>query len=442
MMNREPDQLPTELVDRFTQQFVRFLGIEAVAGAILLVCIVIALGMANSPFSEKYLAFWEMELGFSVRHADWSRSLQHWINDALMTLFFFVVALELKREMVLGELRTPRLAALPLAGAVGGMVVPVGVYLILSSTGADAQGWGAVMSTDTALVVGALAVLGRRVPEALRLFLLALAIFDDIGAILVVAAKYGTALNWFFLTCAGAGCVLVACATWVGIRSLGFYAVAGLAIWCAFDASGVHATVTGVILGLMTPARSWVSGNRLHAILGRVVAHAPIERGKVDVQGRLDVHRAGIAARESESPIERLEFDLHPWVAFAILPLFALANAGVHFDSADLRGSVIVATFGAFVIGKPVGVLLFSLVAVKMRLALRPADLPWKSIAAGSMLTGVGFTMALFISGLAFPPQVLPSVKLGILVSSAVAMLAGLGALWWIDKGMKLRSTV
>jgi NhaA family Na+:H+ antiporter len=354
-----------------------------------------------------------------------------------MTLFFFVIALELKRELVLGELRDPRAALLPVAAAIGGMVVPVSVFLLIVGGGPGASGWGTVMSTDTAFVIGCLAVLGSRIPESLRLFLLSLAIFDDVGAILVVAVGYGGALNWLALGAAGAGLVAVAAIARLGVRSIPVYFAMGGVIWLAFDASGIHATLTGVILGLMTPARSWVSDRRLHAILDRVVAYPPGDHWSNDTAARDDLNKAGIATREALSPIERLEIALHPWVAFGILPLFALANAGVPMIAAKFDPTLTTAIFAAFVAGKPVGVILFSFLAVKSRLVIRPSELSWGLLAAGGLLTGIGFTMALFIAELAFDSALLNSVKLGVMVASVISAAAGFLALIWLTSSRR-----
>lgn len=433
-------RLPKEPADLFTRPFLRFIRIESMAGGALLLCAVVALVLANTPWSASYLSFWDIRAGLSFGDIEFSRSLKHWINDALMTLFFFLVALELKREMILGELRNPRLAALPLAGALGGMIVPVALYLWLLRRGAGSNGWGTVMSTDTAFVIGCLALLGSRVPESLRLFLLALAIFDDIGAILIVAIGYGQAFNGPSLVLAGIGIALIAGIARLGIRSIPVYFVIGAGTWLAFDASGIHPTLTGVILGLMTPARSWISDNRLHAILDRVVAYPPGDHWSGDTIGRQDLHRASVATREALSPIERLEISLHPWVAFFIMPLFALANAGVVIAPATFDASLALAVFVGFVAGKPIGVLLFSAIAVKLRLAIRPDDLPWKVLGAGAVLTGIGFTMALFIADLAFRPDHLDTVKLSIVSASVVSAAAGLIALTYLTPRRNTRT--
>jgi NhaA family Na+:H+ antiporter len=430
-------RLPEVPADWLTRPLMRFLRIEAVAGAVLLLSTLLALVLSNAAWSSQFIAMWEIHAGFRLGDIEFSRSLRSWINDALMTLFFFVIALELKRELVLGELRDRRMAALPLAAAFGGMVAPVGLYLLLARGGPGASGWGAVISTDTAFVIGCLATLGSRIPQSLRLFLLSLAIFDDIGAILVVAIGYVEALNWIAIGYAGFGLAIVAVIARLGIRSILVYFAIGGGIWLALDASGVHATLAGIILGLMTPARSWVSDRRLHAILDRVIAYPPGDHWSSDNAAQLDLRQAGVAAREAVSPIERLEFALHPWVAFMILPLFALANAGVSLSSASVDQTLTISVFAAFVVGKPAGVVLFSLLAVMLNIATRPSELSWGLLAAGSLLTGIGFTMALFIAGLAFQPNLLDSVKIGVLSASVTSAAAGFLALAWITSSRR-----
>ena len=305
----------------------------------------VALLLSNSPWADAFLGFWETPLGFHVGSRSAIRSLKEWINDGLMTLFFFLVALELKREIVLGELGHPRVAALSVAAAIGGMLVPAAVYLILESGQAGAAGWGTVMATDTAFVIGCLALLGSRIPSSLRVFMLSLAIVDDIGAILVVAIGYSSHVAWVPLAVGVAACFLVRGMAAIGIRSVAVYGVAGAMVWAAFDASGIHATVAGVVLGLLTPARRWVSDDRLYALLNQVIAHPSGQSGSGTTPDRRTLQVAEIAAREALSPVERLELALHPWVGFAVMPLFALANAGMaisthEFHQSGRRGSL------------------------------------------------------------------------------------------------------
>ncbi|MCT8970551.1 Na+/H+ antiporter NhaA [Microbaculum marinisediminis] len=426
-----PD-LPHELADRFTVPFARFLKVEAATGLLLLLAATAAMALANSPWSGPFLAFWETPIGLHFGPWDFSRSLQHWINDGLMTFFFFVIALELKRELVLGELRHPRLAALPLAGAVGGMLVPVFLYLAFMSGKPGAHGWGTVMATDTAFVIGCLALFGNRIPASLRLFLLSLAIFDDVGAILVVALGYGASLNWAGLGLAIAGLAVVAVSARVGIRSIPVYFLLGGMIWLFIDASGIHATVAGVVLGLMTPARAWVSDARLRGILERVLAYPVGEHWSGDTADRRDLRTAGVAVTESLSPVERLELMLHPWAGFVIMPIFALANAGVSISVDDIGQPVSVAIVVGLVLGKPIGVMAFSWLAARTGLATKAPDLSWRFMTAGAFLTGIGFTMAVFIAGLAYSPAMIDAAKIGILFGSVISAALGLSMLVWL----------
>ena len=424
--------LPPEMADRFTRPLARFLKIEAGAGVILLLATLAALILSNSKLSTPFLAFWETPIGVHFGSLDFTRSLRNWINDALMTLFFFVVALELKRELILGELRNLRMTALSFAGALGGMLVPASLYLALMAGQPGMQGWGTVMATDTAFVVGCLALFGSRIPATLRLFLLSLAIFDDMGAILVVAIGYGDVLNWAALVLGLLGLAVVAGTARIGVRSVLVFFLLGGLVWFCFDASGIHPTIAGVVLGLMTPTRGWVNDKRLRAILGRVLSYPIGDHWSGDTTERHDLRRAGTAATEALSPVERLEMMLHPWVGFAIMPIFALANAGVAISGADVGQPVSVAIFAGLVFGKPVGVLAFSWLALRLGLATRALGLSWPLLAAGGLLTGIGFTMSLFIAGLAYAPAMLNAAKIGILAGSAVSAAAGVLMLAWL----------
>jgi NhaA family Na+:H+ antiporter len=432
LMNGALGRLPREPVDRLSRPFARFLRIEAIAAGALLLCAALALAVSNSPWSDAYLAFWETPLGIAFGDAGLSRSLKRWIDDGAMTLFFFVVALELTRELVLGELRSPRKTLFALAAAVGGMLVPALVFLAIERGEAAARGWGIAMATDTAFVVGCLALLGRRIPRDLRVFLLSVAIFDDVGAIAVIAIGYGGAVDWVAVACAAAALLAIAAMGRVGIRRVAAYAALGIAVWLALDASGLHPTLAGVLLGLMTPARSWVSDTRLHAILDRVVAYPRGEHWSGDTRDRQDLQRAGVAAREALSPLERIEMGLHPWVAFAILPLFALANAGLPLGGHAVDWRLAIAVAVGLCCGKPAGVLLFAWLAARLGIGTRPPGLRWPVLAGGALLTGIGFTMALLVAELALDARHLDAGKIGILLGSAVSAAAGLGMLRWL----------
>lgn len=422
-------RLPKERIDRLSQPFLRFLRIEAAAGAILLMSTVFAVALSNSPLADTFLGLWELPLGIRLGALEITRSLRSWINDGLMTLFFFLVALELKRELVLGELRHPRVAALSIAAALGGMLVPAVLFLLLQWGQPGEAGWGTVMATDTAFVIGCLALLGSRVPPSLRIFMLSLAIVDDIGAILVVAVGYGHHFRWEAVALSALGFAMMHGMARLGVRSLPAYFLGGILIWIAIDASGIHATLTGVILGLMTPTGRWVSGARLRAILDQVDAHPSGQHRRGDIDDRMALHMAEAAARETLSPVERLEAMLHPWVAFLIMPLFAFANAGVALSFGELTSSLTLAVFLGFVLGKPAGVLTFSWLALRVGIAVRPPDLSWRLLTGGSLLAGIGFTMAIFIANLAFSPDLIDAAKLGILSASVVSAAAGLALL-------------
>ena len=426
-------RLPKVLADRLTKPFARFLRIESAAGAILLISATAALAMSNSPWADRWSEVWETPVGLRLGPVEFARSVREWINDGFMTLFFFLVALELKRELILGELRNPRLAALSITSAVGGMTVPAGLYLLLLAGRPGAAGWGTVMATDTAFVIGCLALLGRRAPQSLRVFMISLAIVDDIGAVLVVAIGYGGRIEWLPLAGAAVGVAVVRAMGRVGVRNVSAYAVAGGAVWLAVDASGLHATVTGVVLGLMTPARRWVSDERLYAILDRVVSHPAGDHGSGDTRDRATLQVAELAARESMSPAERLQVAFHPWVGFVVMPLFALANAGLPLSWDAVGSPLTVAVFVGFAVGKPVGVLAFAWLAIRTGLAVRPPELSWGLLTGGGLLAGIGFTMALFIANLAFDATLMDSAKLGILLASVCSAAAGLAVLAWVS---------
>lgn len=424
-------QLPELFGARLKRPFTRFFQVHAAGGAVLLLFTVVALGLSNSPWAHFFEDIWETEIGLQVGAMDFGRSLREWINDALMTLFFFLVALELKRELVLGEMNNPRLAALSISAALGGMLVPAGLFLTLQWNQPGEQGWGTVMATDTAFVIGCLAVLGSRVPHSLRVFMLSLAIVDDVGAILVVAIGYSSDIAWGAIAFAALGIAIVRGMALAGFRGFPAYFLTGGMIWLVVDASGIHATVTGVILGLMTPARRWVDDQLLYALLAQVVAHPSSEEGSGDTLDRHTLQTAEIAAREALSPVERLEIGLHPWVSFLVMPLFAFANTGVALATGDVGNSVTVAVFIGFVLGKPAGVLLFSWLAVKSGIAMRSPELSWRLLAGGGLLAGIGFTMALFIANLAFDSQMIDSAKVGIFAASVFSAVVGLAFLRW-----------
>ncbi len=402
---------------------VRFLGIEASGGILLMVATVVALVWANSPWSGSYYDFWHTEVNLSVgdvisleAHGN-PLNLAEFVNDVLMAVFFFVVGLEIKREMVAGELRRLRVAALPIVAALGGMVVPALIYLAFNRSGAGSNGWGIPMATDIAFAIGIVSLLGRRVPTSLKVFLLSLAIVDDIGAILVIAVFYTSDLSMGWLLVGVATMVAVVVMTRAKVWYTPFYFVLGVALWYAMFRSGVHTTIAGVAMGLMAPARP---------LLDRTVM-PPIELVRMDAA---DLRDAKFRLNESVSVASRLEHLLHPVTGFVIVPVFALANAGVEISgetlSNALTSDVTLGIVFGLVVGKIIGVLLFSLVALRLGLAVLPAGTTRRHIVGISAIAGIGFTVSLFVTGLALDGGTLQDeAKVGILVASIVASAIG-----------------
>jgi len=414
---------PNTPVARFTRPLAQFLAVESAGGVVLLICAVVALAVANSPFGPAYEHFWHTPVLLDIGGFRLGGELGHFVvNDVLMTIFFFVVGLEIKREVVSGELRDARKAALPVAAAVGGMVVPAGIYLAFQGGTPAARGWGVPMATDIAFVVGVMALLGRRVPFGLKITILSLAIADDIGAVVVIAAFYSGGLAWGHLGLAALGFALIYGLNRAGVRAVPVYFMVGAGIWLAVYKSGVHPTVAGVLLGLLTPASAWVGDKTLVEVLQDALARAP-----GDGDERFDTLRAvGYAAREGVSPLARLEHALHPWVGFVIMPVFALANAGVAVRLAAMADPVAVAVAAGLFLGKPVGIVLFGWLAVRAGLANLPTGVNWKLMAGGGALGGIGFTMSLFVANLAFDDDShLVAAKVGILVGSTASALLG-----------------
>ena len=425
----EPRKAP---IDRLTRPISHFLHIEATSGLVLLACTLLALVLANSVWAEPFAELWQTRVGFSFGSFQLFKPLILWINDGLMCIFFFVIGLEIKREIVFGELQDRRKAALPAAAALGGMIFPAGLYLLLMSGQPGERGWGIPMATDIAFVVGFLALLGPRVPFGLKILLLTLAIVDDIGAVLVIAVAYTTDISVASLGYAAVGFGLVYLFNRIGVRPVPVYVVLGACIWLAFLKSGVHPTVAGVMLGMFTPAHPWFSERSL-----LVVADGVAQRLRQDRESggnEAAHHEEAVAvlthsARETISPLDRLETMLHPWVAFLIMPVFALANAGVRIDLPEIGNPVSVAVMVGLVLGKPLGIVIFSWLAVRLGLARLPTGVNWKALIGAGCLAGIGFTMSLFIAGLALDGTQLNAGKVGTLIGSTVSAILGMGML-------------
>ncbi|WP_164104613.1 Na+/H+ antiporter NhaA [Candidatus Laterigemmans baculatus] len=425
----EPSLLPNERIHVWIKPLARFMHIEASSGFVLLATSVAALLLANSPWAESFLGFWKLPIGISLGEFELNHSLKHWINDGLMVIFFFVIGLEVKRELVLGELREIRRATLPVAAALGGMLVPAGLYLALQAGQEGQDGWGIPMATDIAFVVGCMALLGRRIPANLRVMLLSLAIVDDIGAILVIAVGYTSGIEFNWLLFGGVGIAVVWLMQRVGVRSMGIYVFMGTWIWLGFHESGVHATIAGVILGLMTPAHAYLNRGLIADVLSRARHGLQGERWESESRLAERVVRFRRVTREVVSPLEYLIRLLHPWVAFLIMPLFALANAGVAFELADIVSPVALAVIVGLAVGKPLGIVLICWLAIKLRIAPHPAGVRWRHIIGGGFLAGIGFTMALFITELALEESLLRSAKVGVLFGSLASAIVGMAIL-------------
>lgn len=423
--------LPGRHIERITRPLQRFLHIEAASGVILIAATAIALGLANSSFADAYRSFWDQSLRIGVDAFELSYPLWYWVNDALMVIFFFVVGLEIKRELTTGELSTPRKMALPIAAAIGGAVVPVSIFLLVSRGSDVGGGWAVPMATDIAFVVGCIALLGSRVPRGLKVFLLALAIVDDILAVLIIALFFTTTLNLAWLAGALVVLGLMVVLRLAGVRAVSVYFFAGTVLWLCTLKSGIHPTIAGVVLGLMAPSRPWLPLKTVLEILGTAwqrLSHTDETKGQTGQAAALS--EVAFAADEAVSPLERLERALHPWAAFVIMPIFALSNAGVPLDPSALTQPLAYAVAAGLVVGKPLGITLSALIVVKLGFAQLPTGVSWPVVAGASVLGGIGFTMALFIASLGLEGDSLLAAKAGVLVGSAASATIGMTALY------------
>jgi Na+/H+ antiporter NhaA len=413
----------------------RFIANEAGSAAVLLVAAVAAVVWANSPWSAGYDGFWDTPIRVDVGSHGMSLDLRHIINDAAMAVFFLVLGLEIGRETKAGELRDVRSVTVPALGAVGGMLLPIAIFLAINHGGPAAHGWGIVMSSDTAFVLGVLALFGPRCPDQLRIFLLALAVVDDIGAITVMAVFYTDHVKVVPLAIAG---ILVACffgLRWLGVWRLTPYVILALALWSATYASGVHPTLAGVLAGLLIPASN-PSTTRIRelAVFGRALIENPSAGG---------VRLANLAANATVSANERLQTWLHPWSAYFVIPAFGLANAGVSLSADNLRAAaqspVTIGIALALVIGNAVGITVGSTIALRTGIGVLPGRVRYSHLFGGAVLAGIGFTISLFITDLAFDDQALrDQAKIGILTGSLLAALLGA----WVLRVMGERTSL
>ena len=436
-MNTSADALgrtPSAPIVRILRPFQAFAENKTAGGILLLVCTIAALLWANSDWSESYYALWHTNFTISLGAWTLSHDLHFWVNDLLMVVFFFVVGLEIKREVLVGELASVQQAALPIAAAAGGVVVPASLYILFNAGGPGSSGWGVPMATDIAFALGVLTLLGNRVPLGLKVFLTALAIVDDIAAVLVIALFYTEQIAWNAL---GAGAVCLALLfflSFLGARQPLTYTIGGLLLWLAVLASGVHATIAGVALAMAIPVRTPLDVQQF-VLRGRrtldyfEAAGVPDGSLMTNEEQQAAVHALEDACEKVQPPLHRMEHALHPWVTFFIMPVFALANAGVVLTgdiAATLSQPVALGIIAGLVLGKPVGIVLASWLAVRSGLASLPAGVSWSHIHGAGWLGGIGFTMSLFIAGLAFTDAgLLTMAKLGILTASLIAGIVG-----------------
>lgn len=408
----------------------RFLHVQTTSGYALLFAAVIAITWANSPWGYLYEMLWHVPIHFGAGEFAFDHDLHFVINEGLMVIFFFVVGLEIRREIHEGELADLQRASLPIVAAVGGMLAPALIYFAVNRGSPAASGWGVPMATDIAFAVGVLALLGPRVPPALRVLLLALAIIDDIGGILIIALFYSGGIDVFGILIALSGMVGIYVMRAVGVRLPVLYVPAGVFVWLGFLRAGIHPTIAGVIIGLVTPVKPWfgregfveASSKALTEFSRRVANNAKDEA----LWGPLE--RLGDAQREALPPVVRLSVRLHPYVAFGIMPLFALANAGIVLTGDSMVPSAVSVGVGlGLVVGKPLGIVGLSLLGVRLGICRLPIGVDWRGLLVVGCVAGVGFTMALFIANLAFDGSpMLAHAKLGVIIGSCLIALVGL----------------
>ena len=427
-----------EPIDFVLFPFQQFFRTSASGGLLLLAATVLALAWANSPWSQSYAALWNMSLSVGLGSLALSKPLLLWINDGVMAVFFFVVGLEIKREVLVGELSSPRQALLPIAAALGGMCLPAAIFLAFNQGAPEARGWGVPMATDIAFALGVLSLLGRRAPTSLKIFLTAVAIVDDIGAVLVIALFYTGAIEWSFL---GLGLLLLGCmagANALGVRHSLVYLLLGSLLWLAFLKSGVHATVAGVLAAATIPARPRQGGaeflSKGRSLLDEFQQAHEMGRGMLRNTRRHKLLRSlREACRDAETPLQRLEALLHPWMALGVMPLFALANAGVDLSGdPGLGRPLALGLMGGLVLGKPLGVALTALLLTRLKLSAPLEGVTSRHLWGAGCLAGIGFTMSIFITGLAFEdPATEAMAKIAVLAASLLAGVSG----WLILRG-------
>lgn len=421
-------------IDKLLQPVHKFIQLEYTGGLVLFGCVLIAVAWANIWGIDSYHHFWDLHISVGFEQFKLDKPLHVWINDGLMAIFFFVIGLELKREFLDGELSTLKSASLPMVAALGGMIVPAVIYAVINGGKPSINGWGIPMATDIAFALGILSLAGKSIPASVKVFLSALAVADDLGAVLVIAIFYTDHISIVFLA-TGLGFLLI---LWIGnvlgVRHVLFYILVGIIVWIAFLYSGVHATIAGVLIAFTIPARTKIDENlylkNLKVLSEKFEAEIPNNSILTTPSQHHIIEHIKQLSQDAETPLQKIEHQLHPWVAFLIMPLFALSNAGIEIGNgflSSLGSHVSIGIIAGLVIGKFVGVFGFTWLMIKSRIASLPNSASWRHITGVAALAGVGFTMSLFISGLAFKDEgMIDAAKAGILVGSIIAGVAGM----------------
>lgn len=411
----------------------RFIHLEYTSGIVLLISVVIAIAWANSPFHDFYEHLWHINFSVGFDKFLLSHPLHIWINDGLMAIFFFVIGLELKREFMEGELSSLQKASLPMTAALGGMLVPAVIYFVINKGTPAAHGWGIPMATDIAFALALLSMASKHIPVSVKIFLSALAVADDLGAVLVIAFFYTEQINFMPLAIGAGFLILLMLGNRMGIRSALFYLLLGIGAWIGFLLSGVHATIAGVLVAFTIPAVTRIDeqiySSNLRKLSYDFEADIPQRGSLITPLQNKTIQKVKTLSMAAETPLQTIEHALHPWVAFGIMPLFALANAGIVITS-DFFSSIInpvsIGVAAGLIVGKFTGILLFCWIMVRYKISSLPEGANWKHIAGVALLAGIGFTMSLFISGLAFgDPVLINQAKYGILIASIIAGILG-----------------
>ncbi|MFB6340915.1 Na+/H+ antiporter NhaA [Saccharicrinis sp. FJH62] len=429
MGTKQPDNFIKEVIITPIQKFTK---IESFSGILLFSATVIALILANSPVGESFNNIWQYKIGISSKEFHLVKPLILWINDGLMAIFFFVIGLEIKRELMIGELNTMKKASLPLFAAVGGMIIPVSIYLLFNTSPETHSGWGIPMATDIAFSLAILTLLGKRVPVSLKIFLTAFAIVDDLGAVLVIALFYSEEIKWMLLLYAMILFVILLILSKRNLYSNYLLVIVGAVIWYLFLKAGIHPTIAGVLLAFTVPISQKIDiktyNEKLKGIVARIARTEDNDKPILKHEHLDAVDQLEELTAKVHSPLQHLEHKLHNWVAYFIMPVFAFSNSGVIISSEFQPNVPLIGQISAgLILGKSIGISLFSWLAIKLGIAERPAGADFKQIVGIAFLAGVGFTMSIFIANLAFSSQILllDSAKIGILMGSLISGIVG-----------------